>query len=85
MPDLDREIGGLTCRDVLAHLSEYLDGELDDATVARVHRHLRDCDQCTRFGGRFGALLTDLRARLTAPVPLDATRAQRLRDRLAGA
>ena len=85
MLDLDREIGGLTCRDVLAHLSDYVDGELDSATIARVHEHLRGCDQCTRFGGQLGAVLTELRARLTTPVPLDAARAQRLRDRLAGA
>ena len=85
MPDLDRNVGGLTCRDVLAHLSEYLDGELDASTIVMVHAHLRGCDQCTRFGGEFGAVLTDFRARLTTPLPLDAARAQRLRERLAGA
>jgi anti-sigma factor RsiW len=37
------------CRDTRAHLSEYLDGELDERTAAQVERHVRWCPNCGRM------------------------------------
>ncbi len=83
MADLDREVAGLRCRDVLERLSDFLDGELDATAVARVQAHLRGCDRCERFGGQIGTQVADLRRELAAPPPLDMDLAGRLRDRLA--
>jgi hypothetical protein len=47
----DREVAGLRCTQVLAHLSDYLDGELDPQTRAQVEAHVQGCDWCERFGG----------------------------------
>lgn len=68
----NRNVGGLWCTEVLAHLSEYVDGELDAALVARVEAHLAGCDACTRFGGEFGALVAALRRRVVGELPASA-------------
>jgi anti-sigma factor RsiW len=81
MADLDRVIGGLRCRDVLERLSAYLDGELTGAELTALETHARSCDQCGRFGGRFGAVVTALRQTATVPAD-DAGRSRRLADRL---
>lgn len=62
MPDLDRLVAGLRCRDVLADLSEHLDGTLPAERVAAIEAHLAACDTCARFGGTVGALVAALRA-----------------------
>ena len=41
----DRTIG---CRDLLAHLSAYLDGDLAAAECHVIERHCRDCAECAR-------------------------------------
>lgn len=82
MPSLDRTVAGLTCRDVLADLSEYLDGELPAGRVARLEAHLAACDACTRFGGAVGALVARVRAELGTAARLDAGVAERLARRL---
>jgi anti-sigma factor RsiW len=64
MPDLNREVAGLRCRDVLSMLGDYVDGELAAGDVARVGLHLQGCDQCEKFGGEYGALVRMLRVRL---------------------
>lgn len=81
-PDLDRRVAGLSCREVLERLSDYVDGELAPGEVRRVDAHLRGCDQCERFGGAFGRLVAGLRNELAAAGPLDAEVAGRLRRRL---
>ncbi len=63
-PPTPRVVGGLSCFDVLAHLSDWVDGELDDATVASIHAHLDGCDVCMRFGGAFAATVKAARVRL---------------------
>jgi anti-sigma factor RsiW len=78
----EREVGGLRCREVLALLSEYLDGELEPAARARVDAHLAQCDVCERFGGRFKASVRRLRQALDEPPPLDPAVAEGLRRRL---
>lgn len=83
MADLERDVAGLRCREVLAQLSEYLDGELPAAAAARVEGHVKGCDWCERFGGRFARQVAELRRELGTPAPLDPERARRLHDRLA--
>lgn len=82
MGDLNRVVGGLSCREVLARLSAYLDGELEGAELAAVEIHAKGCDNCGRFGGRFAEAITALRQ--SAPPPVDdAGRSDRLRARIA--
>jgi anti-sigma factor RsiW len=78
----EREAGGLWCREVLAVLSDYLDGELGPAARARVEAHLAECDVCERFGGRFAESLRRLRQELTDPPAVEPEVARRLRRRL---
>ncbi len=65
----NRLVGGLWCTDVLAGLSDYLDGELAAATVTQVEEHLRGCPNCERFGLDMAALLkriSELRPEVSA-------------------
>jgi len=41
--------GSRECRELFAKLSEYLDGELTEATCAGVDEHLEDCPPCVAF------------------------------------
>lgn len=66
MADLDNEIAGLRCRDVLDLLADYVEGELDPSVSDRVDAHLRECDACEKFGGEYADLVTRLRAALPA-------------------
>lgn len=59
-----KNVGGLDCFEVLAQLSDYLDGELSNGDKAKIEAHLAGCAECTRFGGEFGAVVKALRARL---------------------
>ncbi len=36
----------MKCRGVIRELSDYLDGELDPATIAEIGRHLENCEDC---------------------------------------
>jgi anti-sigma factor (TIGR02949 family) len=68
----DKQVGSLWCTDVLAVLSDYLDGELDARARADVEQHLAGCEECTRFGGEFGAVVRAVRSRLgVADVPAE--------------
>lgn len=57
----ERNVGGLRCSEVLAVLSEYVDGELTDSGVGKVESHLLSCPNCERFGRNFGAMVVSLR------------------------
>ena len=81
MPDLDRMIAGLRCRDMLSLLSDYVDGALGAEEVGRVDTHLRGCIYCEKFGGEFGALVGALKRRPDAPTVNFDVRA-RLADRM---
>lgn len=59
-------VGGLRCFEVLALLSDYLDGELEATARGRVEAHLAGCEACTQFGGEFGAVVGALRKQLTS-------------------
>ncbi|MEQ8330398.1 MAG: zf-HC2 domain-containing protein [Longimicrobiales bacterium] len=82
MPDLDRMVGGLRCRDVLELLPEFVDGGLSMEVLGRVTEHLNGCDTCEKFGGEYGELVAFLRAgHNRAPVTSDVR--TRLADRMA--
>ncbi len=77
-----RLVGGLWCSDVLAHLDDYVAGTLSPDLAAKAQAHLAGCDWCTRFGGRYAAMVQAVRERLGADdAPPDVSR--RLLDRLA--
>ena len=63
----NRNVGGLTCFEVLGKLSDYLDGELPVGEKAGIEAHLSGCDACTKFGGEFGGVVQALRRTLAAP------------------
>lgn len=67
-----------TCKEVLANISSYLDGELDSTRCDAIEQHCRECPSCA-------ALVNDLRETIglcrqarTIPLP-DAVR-QRARE-----
>jgi anti-sigma factor (TIGR02949 family) len=76
-----KNVGGLDCFEVLEHLSDYLDGDVVAATKAKIEAHLAGCDECTRFGGEFGAVVKALRATL-AKDDAPAAASARLTDAL---
>jgi anti-sigma factor RsiW len=59
------------CRDTRAHLSEYLDGELDERAAARVERHVRWCPNCGRMLANLSRTIGALRALRDLPTPAD--------------
>jgi anti-sigma factor RsiW len=73
---------GMTCEEVLALLSDYLDGELDAKGLATVEAHLHACDGCTRFGGQLRATVTALREHLRSAPALPERVRERLRSLL---
>lgn len=78
----NKQVGTLWCFDVLARLGDYVDGELAEAERREVEVHLVGCEECTRFGGEFGAVVKAVRERLGGgDVPADV--AQRLEKALA--
>lgn len=66
---LESMVAGVRCRDVLADLSNYVDGDLSAARVAELQAHLAACDRCSRFGGDVVRLLGALREGLREPPP----------------
>ena len=67
-----------TCKEVLANISSYLDGELDSTACDAIERHCRECPSCA-------ALVNDLRAniglcRQAGTIPLPDTVRQRARE-----
>jgi len=78
----ERLVAGLRCGQVLAHLSDFLDGELEPGRHEQIVAHLRGCNWCERFGGSFAAIIESLRAALRIAEPLPSDVASRLRNRL---
>lgn len=83
MTPAEKQIAGLWCSEVLARLSEYVDGELSQDEVDSVHAHLRGCDWCERFGGEFSRLVAEIRRQMAEPEPVGDEVRSRLRSRLA--
>lgn len=78
----NRKVAGIYCNEVLAGLSDYLDGDLSPEDVARVQAHLRGCDWCERFGGEMGAVVGQLKKQLSSAPSLDPEIADELMSRL---
>lgn len=78
----ERTVAGVSCSDVLADLSAYLDGELDAARVAQLEAHVSNCTVCAAFGDGFGRMLNAMRMRLGAPEALAEDVARRLQATL---
>lgn len=76
---LDKVVGGISCTQVLARLSDYLDDDVDPATRGQIEEHLRGCDECARFGGDFKATVRALRTHLASPAGLPSSVRARLR------
>lgn len=83
-PRDEKVIAGLSCGDVLALLSDYLDGDLAEAPRRQVEEHLRGCEGCTRFGGEFTATVRALRAHLARSAEVPPRVLDRLRVALDG-
>jgi anti-sigma factor (TIGR02949 family) len=79
---IEKVVAGLSCSDVLARLSDYVDDELAAEERARVEAHLRGCDGCARFGGEFRATVRALRAHLTVAAEVPGELKERLRRAL---
>ena len=78
----EKVVAGLSCSEVLAQLSDYLDGDLTEEARLRVEEHLRGCDGCTRFGGELRATVRALRSGLGAPGGIPPALRARLRAAL---
>ena len=81
MPE-PRIVAGLSCSQVLAALSDFVDGDLAPDVLAAAKAHLAGCDWCERFGGEFQDVLATFRAELGPPAPLDEDIERRLLSRL---
>lgn len=68
----NRFVGGLWCSEVLAGLSDYLDGDLNQQTLIMIEQHLKECGNCKRFGADMAAMLGSL-ANLPIDIPTDAS------------
>jgi anti-sigma factor RsiW len=75
-------VHGLTCEEVLARLSDYLDGELAPDALGALEAHLSACEGCARFGGEFRATVAALRDHVRAGPRLPARIRARLDDLL---
>jgi anti-sigma factor RsiW len=78
----EKTIAGLSCTEVLARLSDYLDDDLAPAVRQQVEGHLRGCDGCARFGGEFRATVRSLRGHLARNDGLPEAVRERLRRAL---
>jgi RNA polymerase sigma-70 factor (ECF subfamily) len=63
----DRIVAGLHCGEVLAELTAFLDSELPADRAHRIQEHVKDCDDCERFGSEFSATVFALREILREP------------------
>jgi anti-sigma factor RsiW len=69
-----------SCRAMLAHVSAYLDGELDRTECEAIDRHCRECPQCTAIIAGLRRTIGLCREAGRAPLP-DAVRV-RARQRI---
>lgn len=77
-PD-ERVVAGLSCSDVMADLSAYLDRELDGDRARQLEAHVADCHLCASFGAAFAGLIDQVRSRLRQPDDVPGHIAARLR------
>lgn len=84
MDPLDRVVAGLSCRQVLGYLGDFVDGDLAPDVLSDVKAHLSGCQACDRFGGRVATLVGSLRGALGTP-EVPAGFRERLQERLRAA
>lgn len=77
----DRVVAGLHCGEVLADLTEYLDGLLHRERMRRIQEHVKECDLCAGFGSELAVAVAALRENLHEP-SRDAGVEARLLERL---
>ena len=63
----DRIVAGLHCGEVLVELTAFLDGGLPADRTRRIQEHVKDCDDCERFGSEFSVAVFALREILREP------------------
>ena len=81
MDDEERIVAGLHCGEVLADLTEYLDGQLHADRMRRIQEHVRGCEVCESFGSEIAVVVEALRESLREP-SADPGIAARLLERL---
>lgn len=62
------------CKELLAVLSEYLDGELDPGICDHLERHLAGCERCERFVDSLRRTVGHIRQAGPAELPEDLKR-----------
>jgi hypothetical protein len=67
MDDEERIVAGLHCGEVLADLTEYLDGHLHPDKMRRIQEHVRGCEVCESFGSEIAVVVEALREGLREP------------------
>ena len=60
---------GLTCREVVELVTEYLDGAMDPRRRARFEEHLAGCDACTAYMEQFRTTVSVVGRLDTGDVP----------------
>lgn len=65
----ERIVAGLHCGEVLADLSEHLDGRLSLDRAERIDEHLAGCAECGRLLGEVTAAVRALRQLPDEPLP----------------
>ena len=66
-----------TCKEVLANISGYLDGELETTACDAIERHCRECPDCAALVNGLRDTVGLCRQAATAPLP-DAVRQRAL-------
>ncbi|HEV8580433.1 MAG TPA: zf-HC2 domain-containing protein [Thermoanaerobaculia bacterium] len=59
--DDERLVAGLHCGEVVADLTEHLDGRLSRERTLRIDEHLQGCSTCRRLGDEIAAIVRLLR------------------------
>lgn len=70
------------CKDVIAHLGDFVDGELPLAQRAAVENHLDDCADCTAFYASYKHVVTSAAELREPEQPLPIDVSNRLRKAL---
>ena len=65
----ERIVAGLHCGEVLADLTEHLDGRLSPQRTFRIDEHLHGCDDCQRLAEEISAVVRALRSLPEEPLP----------------
>lgn len=64
---MSRDLGGISCGEVLARLGDIVDDDLSDHDRARITEHVAGCPDCARFGARYRDVVHALREADVSP------------------